>query len=83
MIGLPKQGALTEQSLVAACALGLLQAQPAGGVGLRIEVEQKHALPHGGEAGGEIDGGGGFPNAALLVGNRYDRSRHAGDLTGA
>ena len=83
LLDLVEQRALAEQRLVAACALGLLQAQTAGGVGLRVEVEQQHALPHCGEAGGEVDGGGGFPHAALLVGDRDDGSRHAGDLTGA
>jgi hypothetical protein len=36
---------------------------------LRIEIEQQHALFLLSETGGKIDGGGGFPASAFLIGN--------------
>ena len=39
-----EQAAFAEQDAIGAGALGFFQAQPAGGVGLRVEVEQQHAL---------------------------------------
>ncbi len=44
----------------------------AGGVALRVEVDEEDALAARGEAGGEIDGGRGFADAAFLVGHRED-----------
>jgi hypothetical protein len=41
-------------------------------VSLRIQVEQQHPLFLFPETGGKIDGGGGFPAPALLIGNGND-----------
>lgn len=50
----------------------VLQAQAAGGVGLRIEINEEDATAREGGAGGEVDGGGGFPDASLLIDNGND-----------
>jgi hypothetical protein len=41
-----------------------------GGVRLRVEVNQESFLFLEGQSGGEIDGGGGFADAAFLIGHR-------------
>ena len=48
-------------------ALPLVQPQPGGGVCLGVKVAQKHAQSQIMQCGGQIHGGGGFPNAALLI----------------
>ena len=53
-----------------------LQAEAAGEVGLRIEVDEQHALLGHGEGRGEVDGGGGFADATFLVGDSDDPGRH-------
>ncbi len=47
----------------------LVHARTHGGIALRVEVHHQHALADLGQAGGEVDGGGGLANATLLVGN--------------
>jgi hypothetical protein len=49
--------------------LALVHARAHGRVALRVQVDHQHALPHLGQARGEVDGGGGLADAALLVGN--------------
>jgi hypothetical protein len=39
---------------------------------LCVKIDQQDALPGGCERGREIDGGRGFTNPALLVGDRED-----------
>src|SRR5215469_955109 len=73
--------AFAKQGTVGAAALGFFEAEAAGGVGLRVEVEEEDAFAVGGKAGGEVDGGGGFSNAAFLVGDGYDFGRHEGGVT--
>ena len=51
-----------------------LDAQPAGGVALRIEIDEQHLGAGLGEAGGDVDGGGRLADAALLVGDGDDAS---------
>ena len=46
-----------------------LLADAAGQVALRIDVDEQHAPLGQRQRGGEIDGGGGFTDAALLVGD--------------
>ena len=70
------QGAFAEQGAIGAGALGFFQAQTAGGVGLRVEVDEKDGPAGRGEAGREIDGGGGFAHAALLIGDRDEFGWH-------
>jgi hypothetical protein len=55
------------------------EAEAAGGVGLRVEINEKRALAESGEARGEIDGCGCFAHAAFLVGDSDHLSRHARD----
>ena len=45
------------------------EADAAGEVGLRIEVDEQDALLGHREGGGEVDGGGGFADAAFLIGD--------------
>ena len=49
-------------------AAGLpFEAEAAGGVALRIGVDEERAVAREREGGGEVDGGGGLADAALLV----------------
>ncbi len=50
-------------------AIDAIEAEGAGGVGLGVEVDEEDALAKGREAGGQINGGGGFADSAFLVGN--------------
>ena len=70
------QLAVAEEGLVNALALFFLDAEAAGRVGLRIKVDEQDFLSAFGEAGGEIDRRGRFPDAAFLVRERYDRYAH-------
>ena len=74
-----EQAAFAQQNAIGAGAFDFFQANTAGGVGLRVEIEEQHALAEGGEAGGKIDGGGGFSHAAFLVGDRDDFGWHSPD----
>ena len=56
------------------------EAQAAGGVGLGVAVDEEGWEAFLGEGGGEIDGGGGLSDAALLV---YDGDDFAGSGPGA
>jgi len=75
-----EQAAFAEQHAISAGAFGLFQTEAARGVGLRVEIEKEHAPAKSGEAGGEINGGGSFPNAAFLIGDRDDFGWHLPDL---
>src|SRR5438876_9001928 len=77
---LVKQIAVAEQYAVSAVTFSLFQPQTAGGVGLRIEVEQQHALAEHREARRQIYGGRGLTDPALLIGDRDDFGWHCGGL---
>jgi len=55
-----EQRALAEQNLIRAVALGFSRPTPLVAFGLRIEVEEEDFFAGDGEAGGEVDSGGGF-----------------------
>ncbi len=74
-----QQIAFAEQNAIGACAFDFFEADAAGGVGLRIEIKQQHALAERGETGGEIDGGGGFSHTTFLVGDGDDFGWHSAD----
>ena len=62
-----------EQKFVGAGrALGPRDAQTGRGISLRVEIYQQNLLAHGGQRRGEIDGGRGLADAALLVSDRED-----------
>ncbi len=71
-----EQSSFAKQNAIRARAFDFFQTDAAGRVGLRIEVEQQHALAERGEAGGEVDGGGGFSHATFLVGDGDDFGWH-------
>lgn len=48
-------GAVTEQGTIQASAFCFLQSQAAGGVGLRVEIDEEHALAGCGHARGKVD----------------------------
>ena len=52
-----------------------IHAQAGGGVGLGVEIAQQHPFSLGAEGGCQVDGGGGFAHAALLV-DHCDDSGH-------
>ncbi len=51
-------------------------AEAGGGVALRVHVHHQHGAAGIGEAGAEVDGGGGFTHPALLVDYRYHDSHY-------
>ncbi len=64
------QGRLVHQHIINRGGAFLARhAQASGGIALGIKVEDQHALADGRQGGGQIDGGGGFTHAALLVGD--------------
>jgi hypothetical protein len=46
---------------------GLVDAGAHGGIALRVEVDQQHALVQLGQSGRQVDAGGGLADPALLV----------------
>ena len=69
-------GGVSRQGVVDAAAGGGLafEADPAGEVALRVEVDEQDALACERERGAEVDGGGGFADAAFLIGDDEDAS---------
>ena len=63
---------------VAGCALA---ADAAGGVGLRVEVDEQDVLAGDGEGGGQVDRRGGLSDAALLIGDWQRRSCILANMT--
>ena len=66
---------------VHAAALGFFQPKAAGGVGLRVEIQQQNFLAERGKAGGEVDGGRGLAHAAFLIGYCDNFGRHANGVS--
>ncbi len=71
-----EQISFAEQNAIRACAFDFFQTDAAGRVGLRVEVEQQHALAERGKARGKIYGSGGFSHAPFLVGDGDDFGWH-------
>ncbi len=73
--GLEKLGGIgvAHEEVVGSGALGVfVESEAGGGVGLRIAIDEEGWDAAGGEAGGEVDAGGGFPYSAFLVGDGND-----------
>ena len=51
-----------------------LSSDAAGQVALGVDVDEQHSLSAQGEGGGEVDGGGGLADSALLVRDGDDSS---------
>lgn len=75
-------GLVVEQNVVDAGAGGFFHAEATGGVGLGVQINQQDLLAALGEAGGQIDGGGGFADSAFLVGDGNDGCGHGRFLAG-
>ena len=56
--------------------IALVEVGSHGGIALRIQIDQQHALPDLGQSCRQVDGGGGFADTSLLVGDTKD-SGHA------
>ena len=54
----------------------LVDARPHRGVALWVQIDHQHPQAQLGEAGGQVDGGGGFAHTAFLVGNAEDAHAH-------
>ena len=67
---------IAEEDVVEAGLVGIFgDAEAAGGVALGVGVDDEDPNVVGCQGSGEIDGGGGFPDAALLVGNGEDSAQ--------
>ena len=75
-----QQPAFAQQHAIGAGAFGFFQTQSAGGVGLRVQVEEQDPAAHRGDASGQVDRGGGLAYATFLVGDRDDFGWHAASL---
>ena len=69
-------GLLGEEGVVDGGPGRLGKAEAAGGVGLGVEVDEQDGLAAFGERRGQVDGGGGLADAALLVGDGNDGGGH-------
>ena len=69
-------GAFAAHGTVEGAALLLLDADGGGGIGLGVEVHEEGVDFLLGEGGGEVDGGGGLADAALLVGDGENGGGH-------
>ena len=68
------QGTLVDQDSVDTVAVAGPLLAEAGGIALRVHIDQQARLSAGGEGCGQIDGGG-LANPALLVGNGKNARR--------
>ena len=75
-----RQAAPAQKRAISAGAFDLFDAQPAGRVGLRIQIGEQNSFANSRETSSQIDGGSGFSHSALLVGDRDDLGWHAADL---
>ncbi len=57
-------------------AVGRIAAESGGGIALRIHVQQQRSLAGQGEGSREIDGGGRFAHASLLIHHAEDPSHN-------
>ncbi len=71
------QRAFAEQGAIGARALRFFNAESAGGVGLRVEIDKQDASANRGQASRQADRRRGLAHAAFLIGNRDDFGRHA------
>ena len=68
-------GGVAHQDIVDGVAVVVaLQTEAGGGVCLRVAVDQEDVEAFKSEAGGQVDGSGGFANSALLVDNAENLS---------
>ena len=77
-LDLADHGFVDRQSLIVA-----VDAQAAGGIGLRIDIDQQDVPALLRQTGAEIDGGRCLSNAALLAGNRDDSTHSLCRFAGA
>lgn len=70
-----ENSAFADQRGVEAHIGGGLDAEPAGGIGLRIKVDEENALSEFGKSCGQVNGGSGFSHTSFLVGNGDDSHR--------
>ena len=74
--GIEKPGFAEENLISGDRAVRAFHPQYRGGIALRVEVDDEDAFAFGGERCREVDGGGGFADAAFLVGNGEDLCAH-------
>ena len=74
---------VAHEELIGSGALGVFdQAEAGGGVGLGVAIDEEGWDAAGGEAGGEVDAGGGLSDSAFLVGDGNDPRHRLGLLDG-
>ena len=67
-------GHVPDDHLINALGDGLVHSHAGGGVGLGIEVAQQDPFPGLCQGSGQVNAGGGFADAALLIDNCDDFS---------
>ena len=65
--GVLRRNVVDEHVVDRVFALALVQSQTGCGICLRVKVAQKNAQSQIVQSGGQINGGGGFSHAALLI----------------
>ena len=76
---------LSEQNGVEAFARHVPQAEATGGIGLGIKIDQENTAACLGRTSGEVNGGGGLADPALLINDSHDAhtqgKRRSGELS--
>jgi hypothetical protein len=75
-----EQSPIAQEYAVRAGAFDFLQADPAGRIGLGIQVEKQNAASDGGEARRQVHRGSRLSDAAFLIGNSQNFGWHAGGV---
>ena len=77
------RGNLPDDHLIGAVRrVFFVHAEARGGVCLRVKIAEQNAGTGGGQRRGEVDGGGGFPDAALLIDDCNDPCHNAASFSG-
>jgi hypothetical protein len=76
-------GFVEDERLIEGATSGIFgKTEGAGGVSLRIAINDESALFGSGERGAEVDGGGGFAYSAFLISNSDDASHESPECKG-
>src|SRR2546428_366806 len=72
-LNLVHQASFAKKWSISARPFDFVEAQTTGGIGLRVQINEKRPFAERGQTSSEINSGGGFPNSTLLVGDGNNR----------